>query len=165
MIDRYTVEHLDYGTSKSFEETVIAFEAVTGDASGDRCAQARSGSKNAAEFERRMHEIAGSGGFMRFLTLDHGGWLALFGPHIKSRLYIVGNPLIARTMLQHHVEVGLNVPVRLLIYENAAGEVRLGYDLPSSLMSRLNNAEVTEAARKLDAKLAALAEQVCGEKA
>jgi hypothetical protein len=32
-------------------------------------------------------------------------------------------------------------------------------------MSRLDNAEVTAAARKLDAKLAALAEHVMGEKA
>ncbi len=57
------------------------------------------------------------------------------------------------------------MPVRVLIYEAPSGEVRLGYDLPSSLMSRLDNAEVTAAARKLDAKLAALAERVTGVKA
>jgi hypothetical protein len=53
----------------------------------------------------------------------------------------------------------------VLIHDAAAGETKLGYDLPSSLMSRLDNAEVTAAARKLDAKLATLAERVMGEKA
>jgi uncharacterized protein (DUF302 family) len=101
---------------------------------------------------------------MRFQTLDHGAWSALYGDPFKARLYILGNPLIARTMMQYDLRVGLNVPVRLLIYETAAGEVRLGYDLPSSMMSRLVNADVTAAARKLDAKLAALAERVTGAK-
>ena len=91
---------------------------------------------------------------MRFLTLDHGGWLALFGVNAKARLYIIGNPLIARTMIQYDLGAGLNVPIRLMIYEDVKSKiVRLAYDLPSSLMSRLNNDDVKAAALKLDAKL------------
>jgi uncharacterized protein (DUF302 family) len=160
MSERYTVEHLDFGTSKSFEQVVADFEAATGDARDARYAEARNGSKDAAEFERRINELAGDRGFMRFLMLDHGSWMTLFNQAMKAKLYILGNPLIAQTMLQHHVEVALNVPVRVLIYENDAGQARIGYDLPSSLMSRLDNPQVTAAALKLDAKLAALAERV-----
>jgi hypothetical protein len=39
-------------------------------------------------------------------------------------------------------------------------ETRLGYGRPASLMDRLGNSELSAAARKLDTKLAALAE--CG---
>jgi uncharacterized protein (DUF302 family) len=165
MLDQFTVEHLEYETRKSFDDAVAALEAATGDASESRYAEARSSSKDAAEFERRIKKLEGSSGFMRFLILDHGSWLSLFGVPMKAKLFILGNPLIARTMLEHNVEVGLNVPVRLMIYENGSGQVRLGYDLPSSLMSRLNQPEVTSAALKLDAKLALLAEQVTGEAA
>jgi len=45
-----------------------------------------------------------------------------------------------------------------MIYEDAASRTtRLAYDLPSSLMSGLQNEKVAAAAKKLDAKLIALA--------
>jgi len=81
-------------------------------------------------------------------------------------MYTIGNPLIARTMLEHDIAAGLNVPVRLMIYEDAASRTtRLTYDLPSSLMSGLQNEKVTAAAKKLDAKLIALAVHATSAKA
>ncbi len=81
-------------------------------------------------------------------------------------MYTIGNPLIAQTMLKHDLRVGLNVPVRLMIYENNTdGTVRLAYDQPSSLMSRLKNEDVTTAAKKLDAKLHELCERAAGASA
>lgn len=41
-------------------------------------------------------------------------------------------------------------PHPLMIYEDSAKQVRLVYDLPSSLMSRLGNEELMASARKLD---------------
>ena len=47
-----------------------------------------------------------------------------------------------------------------MIYEEPASRsTRLTYDLPSFLMSELKNKKVTAAAKKLDAKLIALAVQ------
>lgn len=37
---------------------------------------------------------------------------------LKAPMYIIGNPLIAMTMLKHEVAAGLNVPVRIMIYED-----------------------------------------------
>ena len=60
----------------------------------------------------------------------------------------------------------LNVPVRLMIYADAvSGTTRLAYDLPSSLMSGLQNEKVAAAAKKLDAKLIALAIHATGAEA
>jgi hypothetical protein len=53
-----------------------------------------------------------------------------------------------------------------MIYEDAASRTtRLAYDLPSSLMSGLQNEKVTAAAKKLDAKLIALAVHATGAEA
>jgi uncharacterized protein (DUF302 family) len=69
-------------------------------------------------------------------------------------------------MLMHDIGAGLNVPLKVMIYEDAkSGTTRFAHDLPSSLMSRLGNADVASAAWALDAKLAALAELVTGAKA
>jgi hypothetical protein len=42
------------------------------------------------------------------------------------------------------------------------GSTRVAYDLPSSLMSGLENADVSAAAAKLDEKLVALAKAITG---
>src|ERR1700694_1511966 len=94
------------------------------------------------------------------------GLMTTVEPAARAVVYTVGNPLIAITMLRHDIRVGLNVPVRVTIYrDDASGTTRFGYDEPSTLMSGLDNKDVTAAAEKLDAKLAAFAEQVTGAKA
>lgn len=165
MIDDFTVRHLEFRSNRSFDEVVQTFERVTGDIEDGAFTRELTQSRDLDDFQTRMHSREGDSGFMRFLVLDHGDWLKLYGIETRSRLYIVGNPLIADTMLKHDLGVALNVPVRVLIYETKDGEVRLGYDQPSCLMSRLNNAEVTAAAERLDAKLAALAERATGGRA
>jgi uncharacterized protein (DUF302 family) len=70
---------------------------------------------------------------------------------------------MAITMLRHDIRVGLNVPVRVYIYwDEASRTTRFEYDQPSTLMRGLDNKNLTAAAEKLDAKLAALAEEVTG---
>jgi uncharacterized protein (DUF302 family) len=165
MIDDFTVRHLEYVSTRSFDDVVQRFEEATGDSEDGAFTRELARSRDLPDFEKRMHAREGTSGFMRFLVLDHGAWLKLYDVKTRSRLYTLGNPLIAKTMLSHDLGAALNVPVRLFIYETENEEVRLGYDLPSSLMSRLNNAEVTAAAEKLDAKLAALAERATGAKA
>src|SRR5207237_50897 len=82
----------------------------------------------------RVKSREGTSGFMRFLTVDHGAWLARIGFSAKARMYTIGNPLIARTMLEQDIAAGLNVPVRLMIYEAAVSRTtRLGIDFPFSL--------------------------------
>jgi uncharacterized protein (DUF302 family) len=77
-------------------------------------------------------------------------------------MYIMGNPLIAATMLIHDIRVAGRVPLQILIYEDDNGQARLSYDLPSTLMSRFGNADLDAAARELDKKLVAFATEVTG---
>jgi uncharacterized protein (DUF302 family) len=161
----YTVQHNEHVSTRSFDEVIQAFETATGSIEGGGWPLIAGSAKTVEEFEKLVREREGSSGFMRFLTIDHG-WMSRYGSPARSRMYTMGNPLIAQTMLRHSVAAGLNVPIRLLIYEDLEnGTTRLAYDLPSSLMSVLNNAAVTAAAQKLDAKLISLAVQVAGSEA
>jgi uncharacterized protein (DUF302 family) len=161
----YQVQHNEHVTRRPFEEVIQAFERAVGSVEGvyDNLVAK---SRDTAEFERLVREREGSSGFMRFFTADHGVWAKLEGMNFRARMYTIGNPLIAMTMLKHEVAVGLNVPVRIMIYEDVGGgTTRLVYDLPSSLMSVLGNEQVMNAARKLDEKLIALAVGVTGSDA
>jgi uncharacterized protein (DUF302 family) len=166
MIQDLQVRHYEYTTARSFEDVVAAFEGAVGTVENAGWEAIRAGSRNADQFEARVLERIGDSSFTRFLTIDHGSWLTLLGQPTKMRMYTIGNPLIAMTMLRHNIAASLNVPVRLVIYRDEAADVtRLAYDKPSSLMSGLHNPNLAAAAEKLDAKLAALAERVVGAKA
>jgi uncharacterized protein (DUF302 family) len=160
------VHNNEHVSSRSFDEVVSAFESAVGSVEEIGLEALAASAKSTEEFETSVHSREGTSGFMRFLTVDHGGWLPRVGLKGKARMYTIGNPLIARTMLQHDIAAGLNVPVRLMIYEEPASRTtRLAYDLPSSLMSGLKNEEVNAAAKKLDAKLIALAVHATGAEA
>lgn len=162
----FTVHHNEHISSRPFEEVVNAFESAVGSVENAGFPKLLAATKNAEEFETRVKSREGTSGFMRFLVVDHGAWLMRIGLSAKVRMYTIGNPLIAQTMLKHDIAAGLNVPVRLMIYEDAASRTtRLAYDLPSSLMSGLQNENVTAAAKKLDAKLIALAIHATGAEA
>jgi uncharacterized protein (DUF302 family) len=162
----FTVHHNEHVSRRSFEEVVNAFESAVGSVEDTGFPALLASTKSAEEFERQVKSRESTSGFMRFLTADHGAWLARIGLNAKARMYTIGNPLIARTMLEHDIAAGLNVPVRLMIYEDAVSRTtRLAYDLPSSLMSGLQNEKVAAAAKKLDAKLIALAIHATGTEA
>src|SRR6266566_5012335 len=162
----FTIHHNEHVSSRSFEEVVTAFESAVGCVEDTGFPALLASRQSAEEFETSVHCRERTSGFMRFLTVDHGGWLPRVGLNAKARMYTIGNPLIARTMLEHDIAAGLNVPVRLMIYEDAVSRAtRLAYDLPSSLMSELQNEKVAAAAKKLDAKLIALAVHATGAEA
>ena len=164
MIQVLEVEHHEHVSRHSFEEVMHAFYQATGSIE-EGFGQVAKTAHSAEDFERIFKDREGSSGFMRFDVIDHGRWLATIGQKAKSVMVVLGNPLIARTMLRHDVGAGLNVPVRIFIYQHSDGKTRVAYDLPSTLMSNLPGEDVAEAASKLDAKLVALAEHVSGVKA
>ncbi|OMC29264.1 hypothetical protein A5739_16075 [Mycobacterium colombiense] len=112
-------------------------------------------------YQERVESHVGPSGFMLFGLVDHGAWITKAGIDRKALRVILGNPLIAITMLRHDVTAGLFAPVELLLLEEGSGS-SLTYVKPSSLMVVEANPELLSAAQKLDAKLAALAEKVTG---
>jgi len=113
----FTVHHNEHVSSRSFEEVVSAFESAVGSVEDTGFAVLVASTKSVEEFESQVKSRESTSGFMRFLTVDHGSWMTRVGLKAKARMYTIGNPLIARTMLEHDVAAGLNVPVRLMIYE------------------------------------------------
>jgi uncharacterized protein (DUF302 family) len=79
---------------------------------------------------------------------------------LKSKRVILGNPLIAITMLKHDMTTSLHVPVDLLVLEKKEG-VDLVYQLPSALIAGLNrDPSLLEAVRELDRKLEKLVDDI-----
>lgn len=111
-----------------------------------------------AEFVRVVQErFEGESGFMLFAEIDHGGWLPKFQIHRRTVRWILGNPLIAVTMIRHDITAGLFAPVEILVTEAEDGQGTLvTYLRPSSLMVIEENPPLLAMATLLDAKLDAL---------
>jgi uncharacterized protein (DUF302 family) len=110
-------------------------------------------------YQREVQSHVGPSGFMLFASFNHGGWITKAGIHREALRLIIGNPLIAITMLRHDVTAGLFAPVEVLLTDETSGSA-MTYVVPSSLMVVEPNPSLAAAANDLDAKLAALAAKV-----
>ncbi|HXO68351.1 MAG TPA: DUF302 domain-containing protein [Bradyrhizobium sp.] len=162
MLEKTTVDHITLKTATPFQMVVKAFEAQVGTVEDVGWRSIPEAATDRQDFERRVKAVLGPSGFTRFATFDHGRWAAFEGHPHKLIMYIIGNPLIAITMIQHDIEAGLDVPVRVAIYEDADGQTRFVYNKPSTLMGNLTNAALQEAAQKLDEKMLTLADRAIG---
>jgi uncharacterized protein (DUF302 family) len=148
-----------YDSAKSYDELLAALLADI----GERPVPVNDFAKATDSWQayRRLVEPhVGPSGFMLFGLFDHGAWIAKAGIDHKVMRVILGNPLIAITMLRHDVRAGLFAPVEVLLVDEGDGRSSLTYVRPSSVMVVEPNPELLSAARELDAKLTALAAKV-----
>lgn len=162
MNEQLAVERIERATSRSFEDVIAVFETLTSDLTDGVFERELAAAKDVEDFERRMSGYLAESGFMRLQLVDHGALQELYGSSLTARLYALGNPLFARMMMAQDPAVGLNLPVRILIWQAPSGEVRLAYDRPSSLMGKIDTPRVLGPAQKLDEKIGALVRQVMG---
>jgi hypothetical protein len=150
---------LRFGSTKSFDDLVdavladVGHEPVLINAIAEQFSSWES-------FESEVQTHVGPSDFMLFAAFDHGGWIGKAGIHRNVLRLVIGNPLIAITMLRHDVTAGLFAPVELLLADEAGGTSSLTYVAPSTLMVVEPNPPLLSAARELDAKLVALAAKV-----
>ena len=67
--------------------------------------------------------------------------------------YDIGNPVTATRMTRHEMPAALYAPLRVVLYEKAAGGATFEYDRPSTLFGQFGDEQVTAVGRELDAEL------------
>lgn len=155
----FTGRRLRFESAKSAEDLLAAVYADIGSAPvpiNDIAAR----HPDWSGYERAVAVHAGPSGFMLFAVLDHGAWIGKAGIDRRVVRLIIGNPLIAITMMRHDVTAGLFAPVELLVTDEPGGRSALTYLAPSSLMVVAPHPQLEAAAAELDAKLFAFAQSV-----
>jgi uncharacterized protein (DUF302 family) len=156
---RFDGVRVRYDSAKGYDELLAALLADIGE-KPVQINEFATATDDWQSYQDRVEPHAGPSGFMLFNLIDHGAWIRKAGIDRKVVRIILGNPLIAITMLRHDVTAGLFAPVELLLVDEGEGRSSLTYVKPSSLMVVANNPELLSAAEELDAKLAALATKV-----
>ena len=143
---------LRFDSNKSFDEVVKTLLADVGEKPlmiDELPAKFDSWESYKAEVESQV----GPSGFILFAAMNHGAWIKKVNIRKKVLRVVIGNPLLAITMLRHDLTAGLFAPAELILIEE--DHVR-----PSSLMVIETNEPLLAAAKELDAKLHALAAKV-----
>ncbi len=155
----FTGARMRFESDKAYDEVLAALFADIGEMPvpiADLTAKAPTWDA----YQSRVETYVGPSGFMLFAVIDHGKWIGNAGIDRKVLRVILGNPLIAITMLRHDVSAGLFAPVELLVIDEPGDRSSITYVRPSSLMVVEPNPPLLAAALALDEKLEALVRKV-----
>jgi uncharacterized protein (DUF302 family) len=102
-------------------------------------------------------KLVAKNGMMVMAEVDQGKMLSMTGLQLKAKLFLIGNPTVGKKLFEQNHAVGLYVPLRVFVYNDANGKTFVAYDKPSSVLSQFDSAEVGMVAKMLDEKLDGLA--------
>ena len=118
-----------------------------------------------AETIDRLASIVEAAGFTVFARIDHAANAAPTGLKLRpTQLLIFGNPKGGTLLMQDRQTIGLDLPLRVLGWEDADGHCLLNYDEPEWLAKRHELGIQSDATvQSMAAGLAALVSKACVE--
>jgi uncharacterized protein (DUF302 family) len=112
---------------------------------------------NHAETVERFKAQLARKGIRLFAQIDHAAEARLVGLTLRpTQVFIFGNPKAGTPLMQSKQTIGLDLPLRVLIWEDENGKAWLTYTRVAALAERHQLADREEAVKALDAGLAAL---------
>src|SRR5437870_5469935 len=91
------------------------------------------------ESVERLRKILLSKGITLFALVDHSGEAEKVGISIpSSKLFIFGSPGTGTALMQAAPRVAIDLPLKILIWEDRDGRVWVSYNTPSYLQERHN---------------------------
>ncbi len=112
----------------------------------------------AAETAERLKAILAKKQIQLFADIDHAGEALKVGLALRpTRVLVFGDPHAGTPLMQSRQTIGLDLPLRILIWEDAAGKVWLTYHRLEYLAERHGVADQDATVKALGAGLAALA--------
>jgi uncharacterized protein (DUF302 family) len=108
----------------------------------------------------KLEEILRAKGVKLFALIDHSGEAARAGIAMRpTKLLIFGNPSAGTPLMIASPGMALDLPLKLLVWEDADGKVWITYNSPAYLQSRHNlPAPLTETLSVAEALAAKAAE-------
>lgn len=98
----------------------------------------------------KLEKIVLSKGFSVIAKVDHSAAAKKAGLELPpSQLLIFGNPKVGTKLMSSHGGIGLDLPVRILVYQNKENKVVLSYHSPSSLAATYDIKDRTEIISKM----------------
>ncbi len=117
----------------------------------------RTSPHNAKDTMNRLEELVQQRGLKVFVRIDHAAGAASVGKSLRpTELLIFGHPQGGTPLMECAQSAGIDLPLKALVWEDAAAQVWLGYNDPAFLAQRHGVAQcpVVENLHKALAELA-----------
>jgi uncharacterized protein (DUF302 family) len=112
----------------------------------------------ATETVERLNGLLAQKGIEVFAHIDHAAGATSVGlPLRPTQVLIFGNPRAGTPLMQARQTVGLDLPLRVLVWEDGEGQVWLTYRPVKDLARQHHISDREETAQALDTDLGALA--------
>ena len=112
---------------------VLAFIAMTASAQAAELVTKKS-AYSVGETVDRLAAAVEAAGAKVFARVDHAAGANAVGQDLRpTQMLMFGNPKLGTPALQAAQSAGLDLPLRAVVYEDAAGDVFLAYHFPSTL--------------------------------
>ena len=110
-----------------------------------------------AETLDRFEAAAKEAGLHIFARLDHAKGAASIGQPLRpTELLIFGNPKVGTGVMSSNQRAGIELPMKVLAWEDAEGLVWLSYTRPDYLFQRFQISDRPEIEKQMSAALAKL---------
>jgi uncharacterized protein (DUF302 family) len=107
----------------------------------------------------RLETVVKRKGMTIFARIDHAAGAAKVGKKLRpTTLLIFGNPQGGTPFMECNQSVGIDLPLKALVWQDAAGEVWLGYNDPAFLAKR-HGVPDCPVVQNIDKALAGFAQQ------
>jgi len=102
---------------------------------------------------QKLEAILEAKGVKLFALIDHSGEAEKAGMQMRpTKLLIFGNPKAGTPLMIASPSIAIDLPLKILVWEDADGTARISYDAPAYLQARhafppelIRNIEVVEA--------------------
>ena len=85
----------------------------------------------------KLEKILQAQGIKLFASIDHGGEAREAGMQMRpTKLLIFGNPKAGTPLMIASPSIAIDLPIKILIWEDGEGKVRISYNDPSYLQAR-----------------------------
>lgn len=102
----------------------------------------------------RLESALKEKGVTVFARIDHAQGAQRIGKTLKPTLLIVfGNPAMGTPLIQRSRTIGIDLPLKALIWEDRAGQVWFTYNAPDYLARRHGITEMGELIKKMEMAL------------
>ena len=95
------------------------------------------GNHSVNETVEKLQAILRTKGIALFVLVDHSGEAAKVGMKMRpTKLLIFGNPKAGTPLMQASPSIAIDLPLKILIWEDAAGKVWVSYNSTAYLRER-----------------------------
>jgi len=93
--------------------------------------------RSVAEIVSRLERILEERGVKLFAVIDHSGEAEKAGMEMRNtKLLIFGNPKAGTPLMIASPSIAIDLPLKLLVWEDAAGKAGISYNTPAYLQER-----------------------------